>query len=320
MAMALPSLPNVQQPLGGRRIPGNVPPTSTRLTLCSNLATSSSTSSLTAPPPTSVLISTMLVPQIPAVLDHADSTSQRSTNSVSLLHRAFGGDSISPILGLLASFSGEALRPRDCDAAYGVTYMHRRMTDLAETYPPTLKTSPKPSFEGGDARLPSQALQTGFEAVVDAAVEWCVGRLRDEFARLQRCADELEGVGGMEAFAPPPAPTGHNALDWTCWHLVPVASGDLMEGVHFQPFVLGATDSHNENDNPKSWTLDPHMSLNGHTFIDILKIDIESREPNVFTTVLSTHAKHVPSRSAPARDPRVRRSRELCVLFPLVGH
>ncbi|KAI9430637.1 hypothetical protein BJY52DRAFT_1219293 [Lactarius psammicola] len=74
-AMALPSLPNVQQPLGGRRILGNTLPTPTRLTLHSNLAASSSTSSLTAPPPASVPISTMFVPQTPTVLNYADSTS-----------------------------------------------------------------------------------------------------------------------------------------------------------------------------------------------------------------------------------------------------
>jgi len=40
--MALPSLPKVQQPPGSRQIPGNVPPTPTRLTLHSNLAASAS--------------------------------------------------------------------------------------------------------------------------------------------------------------------------------------------------------------------------------------------------------------------------------------
>jgi hypothetical protein len=73
--MALPSLPKVQQPSGSRRIPGNVPPTPTRLTLRSNLAASSS---LPAPPTASVPISTILVPQTPAVFNRTDSASQRS--------------------------------------------------------------------------------------------------------------------------------------------------------------------------------------------------------------------------------------------------
>ncbi|KAH9999672.1 hypothetical protein BJV74DRAFT_882939 [Russula compacta] len=77
--MALPSLPKVQQqPPGSRRIPGNVPPTPTRLTLRSSLAASSSTSSLTVPPPASVPISTILAPQTPAVFSRTESASHRS--------------------------------------------------------------------------------------------------------------------------------------------------------------------------------------------------------------------------------------------------
>jgi hypothetical protein len=73
--MALPSLPKVQQPPSSRRIPGNVPPTPTRLTLRSNLAASAS---VPAPPPASVPISTILVPQTPAAFNRTDSASQRS--------------------------------------------------------------------------------------------------------------------------------------------------------------------------------------------------------------------------------------------------
>lgn len=77
--MALPSLPKVQQQHpGSRRIPGNVPPTPTRLTLRSSLAASSSTSSLTVPPPASVPISTILAPQTPAVFSRTESASHRS--------------------------------------------------------------------------------------------------------------------------------------------------------------------------------------------------------------------------------------------------
>lgn len=74
--MALPSLPKVHQPPGSRRIPGNVPPTPTRLTLRSSLAASASLA--TAPPTASVPISTILVPQTPAVFSRTDSASQRS--------------------------------------------------------------------------------------------------------------------------------------------------------------------------------------------------------------------------------------------------
>ncbi|KAI9443418.1 hypothetical protein H4582DRAFT_1192011 [Lactarius indigo] len=146
-AMALPSLPNVQQPLGGRRIPGNVPPTPTRLTLRSNLAASSSTSSLAVPPPASVPIATMLVPQTPAVLNRADSGSQRSA--------------------FLAPF---------------------------EAFYDALKDANELKTWLGEQLAKSQALQTGFEAAVDAAVERRVGGLRDEVVRLQRRVEELEGT------------------------------------------------------------------------------------------------------------------------------
>ncbi|KAH9969846.1 hypothetical protein BC827DRAFT_1151769 [Russula dissimulans] len=150
--MALPSLPKVHQPPGSRRIPGNVPPTPTRLTLRSSLAASSSTSSLTVPPPASVPISTILVPQTPAVFSRTDSASQRNA--------------------FLAPF--EALYDTLREVKESKTW-------LAEQF----------------AKV--QALQTGFDAAVDAAVERRVGGLREEIARLQRRVEELECSRGTEA-------------------------------------------------------------------------------------------------------------------------
>jgi hypothetical protein len=66
---------------------------------------------------------------------------------------------------------------------------------------------------------------------------------------------------------------------------------ELRERAHFKPFALGGTNNHNDNDNPKYWTLDSLMELNGHTFIDILKIDIEGGEFDALTTFLSAHAE-----------------------------
>ena len=34
------------------------------------------------------------------------------------------------------------------------------------------------------------------------------------------------------------------------------------ERAHFKPFALGGTNNHNDNDNPKYWTLDSLMGLN----------------------------------------------------------
>ena len=168
-AMALPSLPNVQQPLGGRRIPGHVPPTPTRLTLRSNLAASSSTSTHAAPPHLSVPISNMLVPQTPAVLNRADSGSQRSA--------------------FLAPF---------------------------EAFYDALKDAKELKTWLGEQLAKSQALQTGFEAAVDAAVERRVGGLREEFARLQRRVEELEGTT-----------RGTEAAGSALWRRKSVANGEL---------------------------------------------------------------------------------------------
>jgi hypothetical protein len=161
--MALPSLPKVQQPPGSRRIPGNVPPTPTRLTLRSSLAASSGT----APPPPSVPISTILVPQTPAVFSRTESASQRSV--------------------FLAPF--EALYDVLRDAKESKTWLTEQLAKV-------------------------QALQTGFDAAVEAAVERRVGGLREELARLQRRVDELECSRGTEPGA-------------ALWRRRSVANGDL---------------------------------------------------------------------------------------------
>ncbi|KAJ6618672.1 methyltransferase domain-containing protein [Mycena sp. CBHHK59/15] len=47
---------------------------------------------------------------------------------------------------------------------------------------------------------------------------------------------------------------------------------------HFHPYGLAGTDRHAPDDNPKMYTLESLMKMNGHTHIDILKIDIERWE------------------------------------------
>lgn len=51
---------------------------------------------------------------------------------------------------------------------------------------------------------------------------------------------------------------------------------------HFYPYYLSGVDAHGPTDDPQQWTLPSLMKANGHTFIDVLKIDIESWE---FTTL-----------------------------------
>ncbi|KAJ7223175.1 methyltransferase domain-containing protein [Mycena pura] len=47
---------------------------------------------------------------------------------------------------------------------------------------------------------------------------------------------------------------------------------------HFRAFGLAGTDRHGADDSPKMYTLESLMKMNGHTHIDILKIDIEHWE------------------------------------------
>jgi len=61
----------------------------------------------------------------------------------------------------------------------------------------------------------SQALQSGFEAAVDSAVERRVGGLREEVTRLQRRIEELEGTRCTEGTGP------------ALWRRKSVANGDV---------------------------------------------------------------------------------------------
>jgi len=110
----------------------------------------------------------MLVPQTPAVLNRADSTSQRGA--------------------FLAPF--EAFYDALKDAKELKTWLREQLAK-------------------------SQALQTGFEAAVDAAVERRVGGLREEVGRLQRRVEELDGTRCTEGAGP------------ALWRRKSVANGEL---------------------------------------------------------------------------------------------
>ena len=53
---------------------------------------------------------------------------------------------------------------------------------------------------------------------------------------------------------------------------------DLKRRSHFFPFALGPKDAFGPADDPKIYTLRTLMERNGHSFIDVLKIDIEGNE------------------------------------------
>ena len=90
---------------------------------------------------------------------------------------------------------------------------------------------------------------------------------------------------------------------------------ELAHRAHFEPWALGGTDKHGEHENPKFWTLDSLMELNGarsrfhssdprfiakvkfsrlpligHTFIDILKIGIEGGEYKALASFITAYA------------------------------
>jgi len=59
---------------------------------------------------------------------------------------------------------------------------------------------------------------------------------------------------------------------------------------HFWPYALGGKDAHSATDDPKTYTLKTLMNQNGHTFIDILKIDIEGAEFATLEALLAAYA------------------------------
>lgn len=58
---------------------------------------------------------------------------------------------------------------------------------------------------------------------------------------------------------------------------------------HFKPYALGGVDAHGPNDNPPTYTLATLMAQNNHTFIDILKIDIEGAEFDALESLIDAY-------------------------------
>lgn len=69
----------------------------------------------------------------------------------------------------------------------------------------------------------------------------------------------------------------------------PEIPASLSHRTHFNAFGLGGEDKHGPNDNPPMYTLETLMKQNGHTHIDILKIDIEGWEFDTLTTLIKPY-------------------------------
>lgn len=64
---------------------------------------------------------------------------------------------------------------------------------------------------------------------------------------------------------------------------------DLKSRAHFHPYALGGKDDHGPGANPPFYTLPTLMEMNGHQFIDILKIDIEGFEFSLLTDLIKAY-------------------------------
>ncbi|THH04288.1 hypothetical protein EW146_g10215 [Bondarzewia mesenterica] len=69
---------------------------------------------------------------------------------------------------------------------------------------------------------------------------------------------------------------------------------DLKRRAHFHSWALGGEDKYSETDNPKMYTLQTLMAMNGHNFIDILKIDIEGAEFESLAALIESYTPSTP--------------------------
>ncbi|KAJ7366777.1 methyltransferase domain-containing protein [Mycena albidolilacea] len=58
---------------------------------------------------------------------------------------------------------------------------------------------------------------------------------------------------------------------------------------HFRPYGLAGTDAHGPDDVHKMYTIESLMKMNGHTHIDILKVDIERYEFETLTALIKPY-------------------------------
>lgn len=123
--------------------------------------------------------------------------------------------------------------------------------------------------------------------------KWVCGVER--IAKQHKCVIYSFGINGESSFeaallehAPGCEVWGY---DFTVNSFGPEIEGTpkLKERAHFFPWALGGHDAHGPEDSPKYYTLDALMRLNGHTFIDVLKIDIEGAEFDTLTAFLAAH-------------------------------
>jgi len=124
--------------------------------------------------------------------------------------------------------------------------------------------------------------------------KWVCGL--DRVAKQDKCVIYSFGINGESSFersllrrAPGCEIWGYD-FSVKSWGPEIIDDPELRRRAHFKPWALTGSDRHQESDDPKGWTLDSLMKLNGHTFIDILKIDIEGGEFDALTSFIAAHA------------------------------
>jgi len=77
--------------------------------------------------------------------------------------------------------------------------------------------------------------------------------------------------------------------DFTVKSFGPQIPKSYLSRTHFHRYGLAGADAHGPEDVTKMYTLDSLMKMNGHTHIDILKIDIESWEFDTLSTLVKSY-------------------------------
>jgi len=77
----------------------------------------------------------------------------------------------------------------------------------------------------------------------------------------------------------------------------------LRARAHFRSWGLGSADNYGPDANPPFYTLQTLMAMNGHSFIDILKVDIEGAEFDALASFLAHHVAQAANRPPPPPPP-----------------
>ncbi|OBZ73450.1 hypothetical protein A0H81_06660 [Grifola frondosa] len=145
---------------------------------------------------------------------------------------------------------------------------------------------------GTSSRLPSTAHMRWSEwARLEMVASGCCGLSRVETKR--DCVVYSVGINYESSFEAEILTRTRDCEIWGYDFSVTAFGPEISKGevhrTHFFPYFLAGTDSHGEDDTPKRYTLESLMRMNGHTHIDILKVDIESWEFETLSALIQPY-------------------------------